>query len=60
MFTAEHGDTTHLTFESTWEDWGSLENHRQKSAFAEEKMLSRFELKVTPQNVATHIYEEIA
>ncbi len=60
MYSMDHGEITHLIFESTWEDWSTLENHRAKSPFAEEKMLHRFELKVEPFNVYSHIFEEIA
>jgi hypothetical protein len=60
MYSITHNDVTHVSFESTWEDWETLENHREKSAFAEGKMLNQFEMKVTPQNVATHVFEEIA
>ncbi len=60
MYSITHDGVTHVAFESTWEDWETLENHREKSSFAEEKMLSHFEMKITPQDVATHIFEEIA
>ncbi len=61
MYSLLHdGDNVHIAFESTWEDWESLTEHRDKSAFAEGKLLQRFELKVEPKNVAEHIFEEIA
>ncbi len=60
MLDDEHKNKTHVAFESTWEDWGTLEAHRERSPFAESKMLHRFELKVVPQNLADHVYEEIA
>ena len=60
MYSITHDTVTHVFYESTWEDWETLEMHREKSAYAEEKMLSRFEMKVTPHNIVTHIYEEIA
>ncbi len=60
MYSITQDDVTHVSFESTWEDWETLENHREKSSFAEEKMLSQFEMKITPLNVGTHVYEEIA
>lgn len=59
MYSLTHEENIHLIFESSWEDWATLESHREKSPFAEEKMISRFEMKVTPINLATHIYEEI-
>ncbi len=55
----DNGDV-HVSFESTWEDWESLTRHRDKSAFAEGKMLQRFELKVEPKKLAEHLFEEIA
>ncbi len=61
MYSLLHDDgAVHIAFESTWEDWESLTMHRDKSAFAEGKMLHRFELKVKPKNLADHIFEEIA
>jgi hypothetical protein len=60
MYSMTHEELTHIAFESSWEDWASLEMHREQSPFAEEKMINRFEMKVTPDNLATHIFEEIA
>ncbi len=61
MYALQHErGNVHISFESTWEDWASITEHREKSAFAEGKMLQRFELKVEPKNVAEGIYEEIA
>lgn len=61
MFSLTHNnDVTHLVFESTWEDWASLRIHEDRSPYSEAKMLSRFEMKITPMNVATHVYEEVA
>lgn len=60
MYSLEHDNIIHLIFESTWEDWPTLVNHREKSPFAEEKMLHEFELKVTPANIKSHIFEEVA
>ena len=60
MYSLEHGEITHLIFESAWEDWATLLNHREKSPFAEGKMLHQFELKVYPFNIDTHIFEEVA
>jgi hypothetical protein len=47
-------------FESAWEDWASLQNHRNKSPFEEGKMLHSFELKIEPFNIREDLYEEIA
>ncbi len=60
MYSLGNGEITHIYFESSWEDWASLENHREKSPFAEGKMLHQFELKVYPFNVGTHVFEELA
>jgi hypothetical protein len=59
MYSLNHTDVIHLIFESIWQDWSSFQNHRDKSPFDEKRMLSEFEMKVKPLNVATHIYEEI-
>lgn len=60
MYSMAHGELTHIMFESSWEDWASLENHRQKSPFSEGRMLQQFELKVYPFNLETHVFEEVA
>jgi hypothetical protein len=60
MYSLAEEKTTHVSFESTWEDWETLEAHRQTSPYSEAKMLHRFEFKVEPQNIADHVYEEIA
>ncbi len=60
MYSLEPEKLTHVAFESSWEDWGTLDAHRTNSPFAEDKMLSRFELKITPRNVLEHVFEEIA
>lgn len=60
MYSLTHEDMTHIAFESSWEDWAALQTHREQSPFAEEKMISHFEMKVSPENVATHLFEELA
>ncbi len=60
MYSLEHDKHTHVAFESTWEDWSTLQAHREKSPFAEDKMFHRFELKVEPKNLEEHVFEEIA
>ncbi len=60
MYSLEHAEITHIMFESSWEDWASLQNHREKSPFAEDKMLRQFEMKVHPFNQESHVFEEIA
>lgn len=60
MYSLADEKKTHIAFESTWEDWEALQAHQERSPFAESKMFHRFELKVTPQNMEDHVYEEIA
>ena len=60
MYSLEPDDLVKVAFESTWEDWEYLDLHRSRSPFAEEKMLTRFEMKVAPLHLVNHIYEEIA
>ena len=60
MYSLEPGNLVNIAFESSWEDWDYLDQHRNRSPFTEEKMLTRFEMKVSPLNLANHIYEEIA
>ena len=50
---------THLVVESEWESWDDLESHR-RSSLVENKVLSEFEPHVTLEDLAVHIYEEVA
>jgi hypothetical protein len=59
MVSMSQEEKTHLVLESNWEDWESLEMHLKNSPFAEHKILSKFDLKVTPQDIKTFIYEEV-
>ncbi len=59
MVSLSHNEKTHVVFESSWDDWESLETHLEKSPFAEQKMFPQFDIAVKPQDVATVIYEEV-
>ncbi len=60
MYSLADEKITHVSFESAWEDWETLQMHQDNSPFAESKMLHRFELKIEPRNLASNVYEEIA
>jgi hypothetical protein len=52
-------DRTHIIFQSTWEAWEDLEAHRG-SSLAENKVLTEFQPHVTLEDLAVHVYEEVA
>jgi hypothetical protein len=52
-------DKTHLIVQSTWDSWSDLEGH-QRSALAEDKVLSEFQPHVALQDVSVCIYQEVA
>jgi hypothetical protein len=52
-------DRTHLIFQSMWEAWDDLEAHRG-SSLAEDKVLTEFQPHVTLEDLAVHVYEEVA
>jgi hypothetical protein len=52
-------DRTHLVFESVWDHWRDLENHRN-SQLSEKKVLAEFEPHVQLENVTTHIFTEVS
>jgi hypothetical protein len=60
MYSLAQNDLILVAIETTWEDWDYLDQHLNQSPFAEDKMLNRFELKITPLNQAHQIFEEIA
>jgi hypothetical protein len=60
MFSLSHDNLTHVVFESTWEEWDDLLNHRQTSPLDEHRLLNEFKLKVKLENLATHVFEEVS
>ncbi len=50
---------SHVIFETSWDDWEALETHLNQSAYAEQKMLKKFELDIEPIDLTTTIYEEV-
>ena len=52
-------DRTHIIFQSAWEAWDDLEAHRS-SSLAENKVLTEFQPHVTLEDLAVHVYEEVA
>lgn len=59
MYSLDVPDRTHLIFQSVWDTWDELEVHRG-SSLAEEKVLTEFEPHVSLQDLAVHVYEEVA
>jgi hypothetical protein len=51
--------STHLVFQSVWESWDDLENHR-RSSLSEDKVLAEFKPHVELQDLTVHVYEEVS
>jgi hypothetical protein len=58
LFSLDTAGKTHLVFQSIWQSWEDLMNHRQ-SALAENKVLIEFQPHVTLQDLTVHVYEEV-
>jgi quinol monooxygenase YgiN len=59
MYSVDVPDRTHLVFQSVWEDWEDLENHRGAS-IAEDKVLTEFKPHVELQDLTVRVYEEVS
>jgi hypothetical protein len=59
MYSVDIPDRTHLVFQSVWEGWDDLENHRG-SSISEDKVLTEFEPHVELENLVVHVYEEVS
>jgi hypothetical protein len=59
MYSLTHDEYTHIIFQSEWDYWEDLENHRLHSYLDEDKLLVHFQPHVDLANLTTHIYSEI-
>jgi hypothetical protein len=59
MYSVDNVERTHLVFESVWENWGDLDDHRQ-SSLAEDKVLTEFKPHVALEDLSVHAYQEVA
>ena len=59
MHSVDVPDSTHLVFQSVWEGWDDLENHR-RSSLSEDKVLTEFKPHVELQDLTVHVYEEVS
>ena len=59
LYSLDVPDRTHLIFQSVWDTWDELEAHRG-SSLAEEEVLTEFEPHVALEDLAVHVYEEVA
>jgi hypothetical protein len=59
MYSVDVADRTHLVFESAWEGWDDLENHR-RSSISEDKVLTEFKPHVELQDLTARVYEEVS
>jgi quinol monooxygenase YgiN len=58
MYSVDVADSTNLIFQSVWEDWDDLENHRG-SSISEDKVLTEFKPHVKLQDLTVRVYEEV-
>lgn len=59
MYLISDYEKTHIVFESVWDTWDDIENHRMKSTLDENQLLKEFQLKVNLENLEANIYEEV-
>jgi len=59
MYSLDTADRRNLIFQSVWQSWDDLANHRAAS-LAEDKVLSEFKPHVELQDLTVRIYEEIS
>jgi hypothetical protein len=59
MYSVDSAERTHLVFESVWETWDNLDEHRQ-SSLAEDKVLVEFKPHVALEDLSAHVYQEVA
>jgi hypothetical protein len=59
MHSVDVPDRTHLVFQSVWEGWDDLENHRG-SSISEDKVLAEFKPHVKLQDLTVRVYEEVS
>ena len=59
MYSVDVPDRTHLVFQSMWEGWDDLENHRG-SSISEDKVLAEFKPHVEMQDLTVRVYEEVS
>ncbi len=58
MYSLDMSDRTHLIFQSVWQDWDNLDEHR-RSSLSEDKVLLEFQPHVALKDLVAHIYEEV-
>jgi hypothetical protein len=58
MRSIDDPSTTHIVFETQWDQWKDFEKHLQ-SNIVEEKILNEFDPHVSPENLRINIYQEI-
>jgi hypothetical protein len=59
MYSLQSGDKTRIIFQSAWQTWSDLEEHRN-SALVEDKILKEFEPHVETGDLRVQVLEEIA
>ncbi len=59
MFSLSREQAVHVVFQSYWEDWDSMLQHRDHSRLNEQQLLNEFELRVKLHNLRTDVFEEI-
>lgn len=59
LYSLESEDTTHVIFQSEWQDWEDLNRH-VSSSLLEDKILQEFEPHIKMEHLISHTFNEIA
>lgn len=59
LYSVESEDTTHVIFQSVWQEWEDLKTH-VSSSLLEDKVLKEFDPHVKLENLSSHTFDEIA
>ena len=59
LYSLESEDTTHIIFQSEWQDWEDLEQH-VTSSLLEDKVLKEFDPHIKLENLTSRTLNEIA
>jgi len=59
LYSLESEDTTHVIFQSEWQEWEDLKRH-VSSSLLEDKVLKEFDPHIKLENLTSHTLNEIA
>lgn len=58
MHSLDRNNTTHIVFESVWNEWDDFISHIESSV-AEDRFIQQFQPHLSIDNLTTHQYEEV-